>query len=175
MPERTLTSRRVFDGKIFNVDRLEVEIEPGVRSVRDVVRHGGAIAALARLPDGRFVFVRQYRKAVERELLEAVAGGLNKDELPEDGAIREIREETGYEVLSLRKLGAIYSTPGFTDEILHLYLAELPAVPLGQQTEHDERIGVEILSREEFETSILHGDIQDAKTLAAWLIFLRRP
>ena len=175
MHERTLSTERIFSGRVFGLDRLEVELEPGVRSVREIVRHGGAIAALARLPDGRFVFVRQYRKAIEKELLEAVAGGLEKGERPEDGAAREIREETGYGVTSLRRLGAIYSTPGFTDEILHLFLAELPAMPLGQKTEHDERIAVEIRTRAEFEASIQRGEIQDAKTLAAWLLFTRIP
>lgn len=174
MHERTLAAERIFNGRVFSLDRLEVELEPGVRSIREIVRHGGAIAALARLPDGRFVFVRQYRKAIEKELLEAVAGGLEKGEKPEDCAVREIREETGYGVLSLTKLGAVYSTPGFTDEILHLFLADLTATPLGQQTEHDERIVVEILTRPKFEACVTRGDIQDAKTLAAWLLFTTR-
>lgn len=175
MPERTLSVRTVFTGRIFDVEQLEVEIEPGVNARRDIVRHPGAIAAVCRHPDGRFVFVRQYRKPVEQDLLEVVAGGLAKGERPEDCAIREIREETGYGVSSLRKLGAVCSTPGFTDEILHLFLADLAPDPAAQQTEHDERITVEFRTRQQFEDEISRGNIIDAKTLAAWLLYLRLP
>lgn len=175
MPERTLSARTAFVGRIFDVEQLEVEIDPGVTARRDIVRHPGAIAAICRHPDGRFLFVRQYRKPLERDLFEVVAGGLGKGEAPEHCAVREIREETGYAVTRLRKLGVICSTPGFTDEVLHVFLADLAAAPGQQETEHDERITVEFRTQAEFENEIARGGIMDAKTLASWLLFHRCP
>jgi ADP-ribose pyrophosphatase len=173
-PETTLSTTRVFSGRILGVEVLDIEIEPGVRSRREVVRHAGAVAAVARCPDGRFVFVRQYRKAVERELLEIVAGGLEKGEVPADCARRELKEETGHDVLSIRPLGAFYPAPGYADEILHIFFAELSAASGAHEGDHDERIVVEYLTDAEFEALVARGEIHDAKTLAAWLLFKRR-
>ena len=174
MYEKTLTSTPAFSGRLLNVEVLEVELEPGVRSRREIVRHPGATAIVARIPDGRFVFVRQFRKPIETELLEIVAGGLEKGELPADCARREIKEETGHDVLSLRPLGTAYPAPGYTDEILHLFFAELSATRDAQHGDHDERITVEYLTEAEVEALLDQGAIHDGKTLAAWLLFTRK-
>jgi ADP-ribose pyrophosphatase len=172
-PETTLSSTRVFAGRLLNIDLLEVEIEPGVRSRREIVRHPGAIAVIARLPDGRFAFVRQFRKAIERELLEIVAGGLEKNESPADCARREIMEETGHDTLAVVPLGTFYPAPGYTDEILHIFFAELSADSGAHAGDHDERIEVEYRTEAEFNALIDRGEIHDAKTLAAWTLFKR--
>lgn len=173
MHEKTLSSTPAFSGRLLKVEVLEVELEPGVRSTREIVRHGGATAIVARIPDGRFVWVRQFRKAIENELLEVVAGGIEKAEPPPDCARREIKEETGHDVLSLTPLGTAYPAPGYTDEMLHFFFAELSARREAQNGDHDERITVVYLTEAEFETLLDQGAIHDGKTLAAWLLFKR--
>ena len=174
MNEKTISITPVFTGRMISVEVLQVELEPGQRASREIIRHPGAIAAVARVPDGRFVFVRQFRKPIEREVLEVIAGRKNPGEKPEDCAAREIREETGHEVVALHPLGPLYPSPGYVDELIHLFFAELADSPAAQDGDPDERITVEYLTREEFEGMLDGGLIDDAKTLAAWLLFTRR-
>ncbi|MEI6147864.1 MAG: NUDIX hydrolase [bacterium] len=174
MNERTLSTTTAFAGRLLNVEVLEVELEPGVRARREIVRHPGAAAVVARTPDGRFVFVRQFRKPLDREMLEIVAGGLEKGESPADCARREVKEESGHDVRALESLGRMAPAPGYTDEILHLFFAELAGGRGEQGGDHDERITVEYLTRDEVEEKLAEGSIQDGKTLAAWLLFTRR-
>lgn len=174
MHEKTLSITPAFTGRLFSVEVHQVELEPGRRAHREIVRHSNAIGAVARLPDGRFVFVRQFRKPIERDVLEIVAGGMDPDESPEDCAAREIREETGHEVVALHPLGAIHPSPGYVDELIHLFFAEVSDSPAPQDGDPDERITVEYLTREEFEAMVDGGLIDDSKTLSAWLLFTRR-
>lgn len=172
VPERTLASRLAFSGRILKVEVLDVELEPGVRAVREVIRHPGAAAVIAECPDKRFALVRQYRKPAEQALLEIVAGGLEPDESPETCARREVLEETGHEVLTLRRLGSIYPTPGYNSELIHLFHANVSAHrEVHHKGDHDERIGVEYVARDEMQALIRNGGIVDAKTLSAWLLF----
>ncbi len=172
LPEHTISSRLAFSGRLLKVEVLDVELEPGVRATREIIRHPGAVAVIAECPGKRFVLVRQFRKATEQALLEIVAGGLEPNESPENCARREVLEETGHEVITLRRLGSIYPTPGYNSEIIHLFHANVSA---GRAThhkgDHDERICVEYFSRQEVETLIRQGAIPDAKTLSAWLLF----
>lgn len=173
--ERTLSSRLAFSGRLLKVEVLDVELEPGVRAVREVIRHPGAVAVVAECPDGRFVLVRQFRKAVEQALLEIVAGGLEPGETPEACVRREIQEETGHTVLSLHRLGSVYPTPGYNSEIIHLYHAAVSADRTPHhQGDHDERIAIEYVSRAQLDQQIQEGLICDAKTLSAWLLFTVR-
>ncbi len=174
MNEKTISITPIYSGRIFSVETQVVELEPGVRAGREIIRHPGAIAAIARVPDGRFVFVRQFRKPIERDVLEIIAGRKEPDEVPEDCASREILEETGHEVISLQSLGILYPSPGYIDELIHLFVAELSESASEQNGDHDERITVEYLTREEFEAMIDGGLVDDGKTLAAWLLFTRR-
>jgi len=153
---------------------LDVELENGVTSVREVIRHPGATGILAQLPDGRFVLVEQYRKPAEKRLLEIVAGTLEPGEAPEACARREVREETGYDVASLKLLGRIFLAPGYSDECLHLFWARLAAVPGAAGPDEDERVEVRVLSEAELEAAMDAGGIEDAKTLAAWCLWRRR-
>jgi ADP-ribose pyrophosphatase len=173
MPETTLSSTPVFQGRLLTVEVHEVEIEPGVRARREIVRHPGAVGVLARDADGRFLFVRQFRKPINRELMEIVAGGLEKGESPSEAAVRELAEESGRQVQSLRPLGLLYPAPGYTDEVIHLFFAELSNLNVTRQGDPDERILVEYLTPDEIETRLSAGTIEDGKTLAAWLLFTR--
>ena len=134
-----------------------------------MIRHGNAVAILARRPDGKFVFVKQYRKAAEEALIEVIAGGLEPGEDPVEGAKRETAEETGYEVTSIRFLTTIICTPGYCEERIHLYFAELSETAHSQDQDQDENVYPVVLSAEEVEDGICNGAIFDSKTLSAWL------
>lgn len=169
--EKTLKTRRAFDGRLLKVDVLEVEMDDGRRSIREVVRHPGAAAALVRTHNGRFLMVRQFRKAIEQELLEVVAGCLEPGETSEQCAVREIREETGGRVERLAPLGHVFSAPGFCAERLDLFLADVAALRAAPAGDGDEKLEVVELGRADIERRIKAGGIHDAKTLAAWALF----
>lgn len=171
MYEKTMDTRTAFQGKLLRVDVMEVELEDGVRSVREVVRHPGAAVILAQLPDGQFVFVRQYRKAVDQVLLEAVAGTLDPDEAPEVCARRELTEETGYTAETLKPLGTLYPAPGYSEEVLHVFLATLAPQRGAMAPDDDERITIQTFTREALEHMVANGALRDAKTLAAWMLY----
>ncbi len=170
MYERTLTSTRAYTGRVLALDLLEIETDQGVRAKRDIVRHRGAVAVLCRRPDGMLVLVRQFRKPVEKILLEVVAGKLEADENPEVCARREVLEETGHTVTALRSLGFIHPTPGYSDETLHLFEAQVDATPQAHQADADEDLATVTLTPAEFEARIASGEIVDAKTLCIWLL-----
>lgn len=173
MYERTISSKTVHKGRLLTLDVLEVELENGVRASREVVRHGGAVGVLARAPDSSFVLVQQFRKPLEMELLEIVAGGIEKGELPEACAARETREETGYETAKLVKLGVIALAPGYSSEMLHLFYADLAAAG-NCSPDHDECLKSVRLTEDEIDRMILGNEIKDAKTVAAWCLWKAR-
>jgi ADP-ribose pyrophosphatase len=125
---------------------------------------------LAELPDGRFLFVRQFRKPLEEPVLEAVAGLLDEGEAPAACARRETREETGYEAQAIRRLGVIYASPGYADERLHVFHARLKPEPSGGEPDEDEHLELVPMAAAEIERRIAAGRIRDAKTLAAWAL-----
>ncbi len=174
MHERTVHSETAFQGKLVRVDVLDVELECGRRAVREIIKHPGATVVLAQLPDERFVLVRQYRKAVELELLEAVAGTLDPGEDPDTCAHRELEEETGYRAASMEKLGVMYPAPGYSEEVLHVYFAKLSPERGAMRPDDDERLEVELLTADALEAMMDAGDMRDAKTLAAWALYRRR-
>jgi len=181
MNEKTISSHRVFDGHLLKLDVLEVELDNGRRTRREIVSHPGAVAIWARAPDGRFVFVRQFRKAVEQALLEVVAGTREADETPEVCARREIREETGYAVKTLTPLGCIFTTPGFCTERIAIYYAELTEngpdfgeLSRAADPDPDEQLDVVLLDETAWKAMMSRGAIQDAKTWAAWGMFQTR-
>ncbi|MDA0578030.1 MAG: NUDIX hydrolase [Verrucomicrobia bacterium] len=169
MHETTIATRTGFQGKLLHVEILEIALADGARATREIIRHPGAAVVLGQLDDGRFVLVRQYRKAVEREMLEAVAGTLNRGEDPVICAHRELSEESGYRARELIPLGSVVPAPGYTDERLHLFYARLHEAQGALHTDADEHVCVVYLTAEEIERDIAAGTIDDAKTLAVWL------
>ncbi len=121
--EKTLDSALVYDGKIIKVLRDEALLENGAAAVREVVRHKGAVAVLAVDESGSAFFVRQFRYPIGQELLEAPAGKLEAGENPLDCAKRELLEECGVAAEGWIELGPIYTSPGFCDEAIWLFLA----------------------------------------------------
>jgi len=171
MYEKTVASRRIYQGRVVTLDVLDVELENGVRSTREIVRHCGAVAVLPRLPDGRFLLVKQFRKAIDRVFIEVVAGTLEDGEEPEVCARRELKEETGYTARKLELLGTTYPSPGYVGERIDIYYAECEDSPTELSTDHDEQIEPFPVTAGEINRMILSGEIQDAKSLAAWLLY----
>src|SRR5215510_14967761 len=130
---RVVSHRRIYDGKVLALEVDEIVEGDGPISLREVVRHRGSVAALAVDGEGRIVLVRQYRHPVGRALWELPAGLLEKGESPEQAVRREIEEEVGRRAAEIEPLAVIHPTPGFCDEVLHLFratrLTETPARP----------------------------------------------
>ncbi|MGD9874692.1 MAG: NUDIX domain-containing protein [Kiritimatiellia bacterium] len=171
MREKTIGGRKVFEGRLLKLEVLDVELENGVRTTREVVRHPGASAVLAQLPDGRFVLVRQFRKPVEMEMLEIVAGLPEKGESPETCARREVREETGHGITDIVRLGTVRPSVGYVDERIEIFYARLTPDRVAASLDHDEEVENVILTAAEINDLIRQGAIEDSKTLAAWLLY----
>jgi len=121
---RRLSSEYVYEGRIIKLRVDQVELPDGRRSIREVMEHPGAAVIVPVDAGGDVRLVRQYRDAIGRQLLEVPAGKLDPGEKPDDCARRELREELGLVAGKLTHLTSFYSSPGFCDEILHVFLAE---------------------------------------------------
>lgn len=171
---RVVETREIFKGRVFTVRTDTVEIDGRAQRL-DIVEHPGSYAIAALPAADRVVLIRQYRHAAGQALWEIPAGTAEKDEGCEDGALRELREETGYTADSLELLCAVYPTPGYDTERVHIYAARgLHAGP--QQLEEDERIDVRDVTFEEAWAMQASGQIVDMKTVLAllWLAPRRR-
>lgn len=170
---RVLQHRRVHTGKVLDLDVDEVLEPGGVQGLREVVRQRGSVAALPVLDDGRLVLVRQYRYAVDALVWELPAGRRDPGETPEEGARRELEEEVGLRAASLEPLLVFWTTPGFCDEVMHLFRAtDLKTVPA--RPEADESIEQATFTLDEAMAMIGRGEIREGKTLVALLLELRR-
>ena len=170
MCEKTLRTKTVFEGRILSVDVLDVELSGGRTGTREIIRHGAAVAVIARRRDGRFVFIRQFRKAMERICLEVTAGNCDPGEEAEVAAIRELKEETGYTPDSIRFLAPIYPSVGYCTERIDIFYAEVNE-PGETDFDPDENIETVLFTEEEMDALIRAGQVQDAKTLAAWALY----
>jgi len=170
--ERSLEVRTPFSGKLLRLEVHRVRLPGGGEAVREVVRHPGAVVVVPRLGDGRFVLVRQYRFAVGEELYEFPAGTREAGEDPERCAARELVEETGLSG-KLVFLGRFYSAPGFCDEALCCFLAEVAAAG-SPRPEADEQLEIVVWGEEELRRAVREGVVRDAKTLAALALLAAR-
>jgi ADP-ribose pyrophosphatase len=170
---RILETTRHFSGPIFTVDRDRLTEANGLEVTRDVVRHPGGAGALPLFRDGRIALVRQYRHPAGRELLEIPAGRIEPGESPELCARREVEQEIGFRPAGIEKLSEFYSTPGFCEEILSVFLAT-DLTPTRQQLDHDELVEVIFLPFEEALAMVHRGEIVDSKTIIALLLAARR-
>jgi ADP-ribose pyrophosphatase len=165
---QTLSSRPVHAGRVVNLRVDEVRLPNGNVCELEIIHHPGAAAVVPLDSDGRVLLVRQYRHATGGWLLEVPAGKLDAGEDPETCARREVEEETGHRPGNLEPLGWIWTTPGFTDEKIWLYLAT-GLTPTAQALQADEVLTLERLPLDEAVTRALSGEITDAKSVCALL------
>jgi len=169
LPRQLLGSEKIFKGVVFDVERDRLHEESGIEVVRDVVRHPGGAGALPLFDDGRVALVKQYRHPARRELLEIPAGRIEDGETPEQCAAREVEQEIGFRAGRMEKLAEFYSTPGFCEERLYVYLAtELTSG--SQNLDHDELIEIVYLPLDEAVRMAERGGIEDSKTIIALLM-----
>jgi ADP-ribose pyrophosphatase len=171
LSEETLSSRRVFEGRAVNLRIDSVKLPSGRETTREIVEHEDCVAIVALDAADNILLVKQFRKPVEKELLEIPAGGIDAGESPEDAVRREMREETGFLPQKVEKLGGFYSSPGFCTEYLYLYLAS-ELVPKPLKAEDSESITLVRVPLAEIPGLISAGTICDAKSIAGLLAFL---
>jgi ADP-ribose pyrophosphatase len=170
LAEETLSSRRLFEGRALKLRVDTVRLPDGRETTREIVEHDNCVAVVA-IEGDNVLLVRQFRKPVEKELLEIPAGGIDPGESPEEAVRREMREETGFLPRKVQRLGGFYSSPGFCTEYLHLYLArDLVAKPL--KAEDTENITLVRVALSGIPGLISSGAIEDAKSIAGLLAFL---
>jgi ADP-ribose pyrophosphatase len=173
LPLQLLDSEKIFKGAIFDVERDRLREESGLEVIREVVRHPGGAGALPLFDDGRVALVKQYRHPARRELLEIPAGRIEGGETPEMCAAREIEQEIGFRAGRIEKLMEFYSTPGFCEEKLYVYLAT-SLTPSSQALDHDEFIEVVYLPFTEAVKLAECGEIEDSKTIIGLLLAAKR-
>jgi ADP-ribose pyrophosphatase len=173
---KTLRSETRYSGTIFNIVVDEVEYPSGNRGVREVAEHPGGAVVVPFLEDGSVLLVNQFRYPVKKNLFELPAGKLSAGEDPKVCAARELEEETGYRAGTLTKLTAIYTTPGFCNEQLHLYVATgLKKLPEGQRLEEGEMdLTVKAIPIDEVIRMIEDHVIVDGKTICGVLMVERQ-
>jgi len=143
----------------------------GRETTREIVEHSDCVAIVAVDADGNVLLVNQFRKPVEKELLEIPAGGIDPGETPETTVCRELREETGYLPRRVEKLGGFYSAPGYCSEYLYLYLAT-DLIPSQLYAEDTENIRLVRMPITQIPGLITSGSICDSKSIAGLLTYL---
>ena len=172
---RLISSKVVFQGRVFNVVSDQVEEPDGVKARREIIRHPGSIVVLALDEAGSaraplLLLERQYRYAADARLWELPAGRIDPGEDHLSAAKRELLEETGFTARKWQRALSLYSSPGFLDEVMHVFLAR-GLVKGKAQPEEDERIKVRFFPLKQVVKMALSGKIYDGKTLASvfWL------
>lgn len=169
--ERTIKSEMIYEGRILNLRLDTVELPNQKYSKREIVEHSKAVCIIP-VKDGKVFFVKQFRKAIEKVIFELPAGLVEVNEEPRAAAIREMREEIGYNAHQVEYLFDGYSSPGFTDEKTLYFLAQdLYHDPL--VTDEDEFLEVTEVAMEEALRMVLDGEIEDAKTIIGILYLAR--
>lgn len=170
----------LYRGKVFDLIVDEVEYPSGKRGVREIAHHPGGAVVVPLMDDGNVMMVQQLRYPFGKRILELPAGKLSPGEDPAEAARRELEEETGWRAAHLTKLTSIYTTPGFCDEELHIFLGTgLQPSPDGHRREEGEfSMTVHTMSLSEAITLAVNGELKDSKTIIGVLLaaeYLRRP
>ena len=171
--QKTMKSETIYEGKILTLRVDTVELPDMKYARREIIEQRAAVVIVAIDGEGRILFVRQYRKAVEDRLLELPAGKIDPGETPTDAAHRELREETKYNAKDFTPFFEAYASPGYSTEKMYFYLArDLFDAPLPEDP--DEAITLERYSVAEVKTMLQKGEIKDCKTVAGLLYALNR-
>lgn len=167
--EKTISEKHIYKGNIINVECVTVTLPDGRQATRDIITHPGASAVIPINEKGEIYMVRQYRKPIEAVSLEIPAGKLDHGEDPQVCAQRELKEETGLSAKNITHLVSVHSTPGFSNEILHLYAAT--GLSEGESyADADEFISTENYTIAQLEDMVLKGEITDAKSIIGILL-----
>jgi 8-oxo-dGTP pyrophosphatase MutT (NUDIX family) len=166
-PFRKVKETSRFAGPLISVDTVEYEGPDGARFERDIVHHPGAVVVVPVTADGKVIMVRQFRAAIGRDLLEVPAGKRDVEgEATEVTAARELAEEVGRRAGRLDLLARFYNSPGFCDELTHLYLArDLQEVPHDRQGAEEQQMTVEEIPLDAMAGLIAAGELVDAKSI----------
>ena len=168
LKETKLSSKNVFQGRLLDVRKDEVELPNGKTSTREWINHPGAVCCVPILPDGKIALIKQYRYPVQSEMIELPAGKLDPNEEPEECAMRELQEEIGYRPKKLTFLTHIHPAVGFANEKMWLYLAE-DLVPSESKLDEDEFLELIPTDFDEALELIWSGEITDVKTIIGLL------
>lgn len=169
LTEATLESTALYQGIILSLRKDRVRMPNGRLTTREIVEHSDSVCMVPLDAAGNVALVRQYRKAVEADLLEVPAGGIEAGEEPEAAALRELREEIGHTAGRLHPLGGYYLAPGWCDEYMYAYLAtELSPDPRNQ--DYDEIVETRWVALADTLEMMARGEIRDAKSIAALLL-----
>ncbi|MCK9536629.1 MAG: NUDIX hydrolase [Bacilli bacterium] len=169
---RIIASKYLYCGKIINLRYDDIEIGNNL-AAREIVEHPGGAAALA-VKQGYIYLVRQYRHPYCDDVLEVPAGKIEKGEDPGQTIIRELQEEVGIFAAKLEPAGLLYPSPGYTDEVIHLFYTEEFSVSAYQRLDPDECLDIALYKAEEVYRMIESGEITDAKTLVLLLKYKKR-
>ena len=169
--QKTIFSKLIYDGRTVKLRVDTIQMPGGRETTREIVEHRDCVAIVAIDDNDNILLVRQFRKPVEKELLEIPAGGIDAGEDPVAAVIREMQEETGFLPKKMDRLGGFYSAPGYCTEYLHLYLAT-DLVPSQLYAEDTESISRVLLPVSEIPDLLASDKIHDGKTLAGLRIFL---
>jgi ADP-ribose pyrophosphatase len=173
-PENALIQREeVYRGKVVNLVVDTIALPGGRKAIREVVQHPGGVLAVPVLNDGRLLMIRQYRYPLQRHILELPAGKLDSGQSPLETMRRELEEETGYRAANWSYECSFYTSPGFSNEILHLFIAR-DLTEVAQHLEEGEHITVEPLTVEQCLERLQGGEIVDGKSLLGILLYLRK-
>lgn len=163
--EKTINSQLIFDGRVVKLYKDKIELPTGQESYREVVKHSGGVVIFAKKED-KVLLVKQFRYPMKEVLYELPAGKLEIGEDPFEAAKRELEEETGYCANKWTNLGYVYTSPGYSDEKLYLYMAEDLEFTHCHPDEGEILQALEY-SYEDVLKMIANGEINDAKTLCA--------
>lgn len=170
--ERVVSSETVFAGKLISARVDRVELPGGRRAEREIVMHPGSVAIVPLLPNGRVVLIRQYRHAAGQELWELPAGTMDAGETPEACARRELVEEIGYEAGEMRLLFSAYLSPGYLNEIMHVFLAT-GLRPVSAAPQEDEGIEPVEMELAEAVRLVARGEVQNMTAVGGLLAAAR--
>jgi len=173
LSEKTLKTKKIFQGKIISLRIEEVALPDGSTTTREIVEHPEAVAILPLLEDGHILLVQQYRKPINHTTLEIPAGKVEPGENLQACVQRELEEETGYSAGSYYKILSFYPTPGYSNEIIHIFLAR-NLVKKKAHPESDEFLRLTFFTLEETVKLIQEGKILDAKSIIAILALMCR-
>ena len=164
-----LNTSLIYRGRAFKVENVHVRLSDGRQRDYDLVNHLGAVTILPLDDEGQVWFVRQYRIGARQTLLELPAGVLEEDEDPAAGAAREIREEIGMAAGNLLKIGEFYMAPGYSSELMHVFLAT-DLTPDSLPQDDDEFLEIIRYPLPEVLQMVQRGEIMDGKTISSLLL-----